>query len=160
MPSFEWIDTEGRFRLALRPRPAAPITADLARWRDSGAQRIISLQTEVESTRWGLTEEPAVAESLGLTFERFPIYDHAVPEDTKAAVGFARQTLAHLTDGEAVVFHCLAGIGRSGMMAILTLMVAGFELEDAQSRAQRARRLPVPENELQRRWLAHVAAML
>ncbi len=160
MASFEWIDADGRFRLAFRGRPAPPVARSLAQWKQEGADRVVSLQTEVESDRMGLADEEAVARSVGLEFDRFAIYDHAVPEDPRATVAFAREMLTHLSDGQAVVYHCFAGIGRSGLMAILTLVVAGYDLDDAKQRAKRARGLAVPETELQHRWLAHVAASL
>ena len=160
MASFEWIDADGRFKLAVRPRPGSPIDRGLAAWQAAGAQRIISLQTEEEAARMGLAREPEIARTLGISFERFPIRDHTVPDDAEATIGFARTTLEGLLEGKATVMHCYAGIGRSGLMAILVLVLSGYQLEEAQRRATNARGFRVPENALQWRWLSYVTAMV
>ncbi|MEL7370085.1 MAG: tyrosine-protein phosphatase [Myxococcota bacterium] len=151
---------DGRFRLAIRPRPGIRLVAELREWRAKGVDCIVSLQTKRESARLGLKEEPDIAEQLGLTFERFPIVDHAVPSREKTAIDVAARTLRWLQAGQGVVYHCHAGIGRSGMMAILTLMLAGFTLKDATERATRARGHSVPENEQQSAWLRKISTKL
>ena len=160
MASFEWIDADGRFRLALGPRPRQPLFRELFGWRNEGVQRLVSLQTEEESARMGLGDEPATAQMAGLSFDRFAIRDHAVPDDPQDALRFAHHLYGCLESGEAVLLHCYAGIGRSGLMAILTLMVAGFAYEDAQRRATDARGLPVPENALQLAWLQRMSTFM
>ncbi len=151
--SFQWIDADGRFRLAFCGCPLGDVPHTLSQWRDRGVDRIVSLQTEQESAQLGLQTEAALAEARGMVFQRFAIVDHAVPDDATAALALARKTLHHLNEGQGVILHCFAGIGRSGLMAILTLMAAGYDLQDAQNRASLARGISVPEPGLQRRWL-------
>ncbi len=160
MASFEWIDADDRLRLTFRARPRAPIGQDLATWRAAGVDRVVSLQTEPEAARMGLEDESRVAQTLGIAFDRFAIEDHDVPDDDERALAFAKTTLTHLQGGQSVLLHCYAGIGRSGLMAILILMTAGYGRTDAAHRASAARGFRVPENSLQRRWLDRIAERL
>ena len=102
----------------------------------------------------GIGGRRGLVEAAGMVFQRYAIRDHSVPDDPAGAITFAYDTFRHLTEGHGVVLHCFAGIGRSGLMAILTLMIGGYALRDAQRRASLARGFAVPENRLQRRWLA------
>ncbi|MEM7678966.1 MAG: protein-tyrosine phosphatase family protein [Myxococcota bacterium] len=160
MASFQWIDSDDRFRLAIRPRPGIRLVTELREWRAAGVDCIISLQSKRESRRLGLAEEPEIAEQLGLTFERFAIADHGVPARSKAALEVADRALRWLQAGQGVVYHCHAGIGRSGTMAILTLILAGFSVKEATARVTQARGRPVPENEQQSAWLRKISANL
>ena len=153
MRSFEWIDVDGRFRVGFGRCPGPHVAQDLEHWRAFGVERIVSLQTEDECVRIGLTNEEEIARSLDIAFERFAILDHAVPDSEDAAMDVARRTLAHLEAGQGVLFHCFAGVGRSALMCMLTLMLAGYPFSDARRRASVARGFPVPENNLQIRWL-------
>lgn len=160
MASFEWIDVEGRFHLAVQPMPRPTPQHSLEAWRSRGVELVVSFQTEEEAHRVGLGDEAQRAEALGMRFERFPIRDHSIPDDADAALAFAQRTLGALEAGRRVVFHCFAGIGRSGLMAILTLLAAGFSYDEAQRRVSAARGLRVPETAEQAVWLLERADSL
>lgn len=152
---FNWLDADGRFRLALMPRPPGGQRLDFAMLalRQRGVDVLASLQTEPEAERCALEREAEAAENAGMTFHRFGIDDHGVPADREAARGFARARLDDLEAGRGVLLHCFAGIGRSGLLAIMIMVEAGFDLEEAARRATDARQLRVPETQTQWSWL-------
>lgn len=152
---FDWIDTDGRFRLAMMPCPPGGQRLDLAMraLRQHGVDIVVSLQPEEEAAHCGMEREAEAAELAGMTFFRFPIRDHGVPRDRVAITAFADELLVRLLGGESVLVHCYAGIGRSGLLAILILMRAGFTYDEAAYRAIAARKLRVPETEDQEDWL-------
>lgn len=71
--------------------------------------------------------------SLPWQHEIFPVVDHGAPEDCPAFWRVARTTAAGLLDGERVLAHCAAGIGRTGMFAICVLIALGIGHETAES---------------------------
>lgn len=157
---FEWVDVEGlRLAQAPRPRGGAGLPEDLSTLRARGVDVLVSCQTSQEAARMGLQHEGEAAVAAGLEFLRFPIVDHALPEDLEAAVALADDLVTRLRSGRRVVVHCFAGIGRSGLVVVTTLVRAGVALEDAVRAASLARGLPVPETAAQVRWLKLVPAL-
>jgi len=152
---FDWIDADERFRLGIIQRPLGGRYVDTAMktLRLSGVDVLVSLQPEAEAALCGLEREADAAALAGLRFERFPITDHGVPESREDAVAFAQGLLEELESGRAMLLHCYAGIGRSGLMALAVMRLAGFGLEDAARRASAARKLRVPETQTQWSWL-------
>ncbi|MDR5710413.1 MAG: tyrosine-protein phosphatase [Armatimonadota bacterium] len=53
-------------------------------------------------------------------------------------MGKAKDVAALLREGERVVVHCGAGIGRTGMVATAVLMALGLSLDDAEARIKEA----------------------
>lgn len=155
---FEWIDADGRFRLALMPRPPGGQRLDLAlrALRREGVDLLVSLQPEEEAAWCGLEREADAAELAGMDFLRFAIPDHDVPDDPEDMVTFADEVLRRLDAGQGALLHCFAGIGRSGILAVGIMMRAGYSYDDAAYRAMSARKLRVPETEEQSRWVRRV----
>jgi protein-tyrosine phosphatase len=152
---FDWIDVDQRFRLGLIQRPPGGrfVDAAMKTLRLCEVDLLVSLQTEAEAAACGLAREADAAALAGLRFERFPIADHGVPGSSEDATAFAQSLLAELEAGRGVLMHCFAGIGRSGLMALAVMRLAGFGLEDAARRASAARKLRVPETQTQWSWL-------
>ncbi len=152
---FDWIDVGDAFRLAISPRPPGGQRLDsvLKVLRGEGVDILVSLQPEAEARACGLEREADAAATAGMTFLRHPIVDHGIPSDPAATIAFADELLAHLRGGRSVLAHCYAGIGRSGLLAILVLMRDGYEYDEAAYRTAAARQLTVPETSEQRAWL-------
>lgn len=76
----------------------------------------------------------------------FPIHDlHAPPIDE--ARPFVESLVRRLRDGERMVVHCAAGIGRAGTMAVLMLMELGVERGDAAATVRANRPMAGPEGD-------------
>ena len=103
---------------------------DIAGWR---ARALVSL-LEPEEFRWGGMEDlPQRAQRLGLQHLHLPIRDMSVPGEE-----FERQWQDHgpalrelLLQGERVVLHCLAGLGRTGTVAARLLVELGTDPAEA-----------------------------
>lgn len=152
---FDWIESRSSIRLAVMPRPPGGRRLEFALQaiQRSGVDVLVSLQPEEEAQACGLEREGEVAQMLGMTFRRFPITDHGVPGSADDALQFARVLVQDLRAGRGVLLHCFAGIGRSGLMAILALGAMGWELGEAAKAVSAARRLRVPETTTQLLWL-------
>lgn len=96
---------------------------DLAGLREQGVDVLITL-----------TEEPLSCDSMvaqqmqGL---HFPIVDMDIPPDMAALANLIRHVESCVENGVAVVFHCRAGLGRTGLMLACTLVKLGFEPDSA-----------------------------
>ncbi|MEM1023365.1 MAG: protein-tyrosine phosphatase family protein [Myxococcota bacterium] len=152
---FDWIDVDGRFRMGIIQRPPGGPSVDRAMQtlRLNGVDLLVSLQPPNEARACGLEREADAATLAGIDFLRFPITDHGVPTSTEDAIAFAQRVLQELEAGRSALLHCFAGIGRSGLMALSVMRLAGFGLEDAAARATEARRIRVPETQSQWSWL-------
>lgn len=158
-PLFE-IDWEGPGRLATMARPPGGdrLRVEMATLAAAGVQTLVSALCDDEMARLDLTGQPAAAAAAGLDLIRFPIVDHTAPgpADLPAAVALADQLAGHLRAGRFVVTHCLAGIGRSSMLAGATLVRLGVPPADAWALIRRARGYAVPDNPDQEAWLSTV----
>ncbi len=67
----------------------------------------------------------------------FAIPDYGTPSEDQM-VGKAKYVAALLREGERVVLHCGAGIGRTGMVATAVLMALGLPLDAAEARIREA----------------------
>ncbi|MGF1509118.1 MAG: dual specificity protein phosphatase family protein [Myxococcota bacterium] len=152
---FRWVENDLDLRLALMPRPPGGQRLDAAMGvlRRHGVDVLVSFQTPVEAEACGLEREAESADLFGIRFMRFPIDDHGVPSSPEAALRVAQDILQELHQGRGVLVHCFAGIGRSGLMAILVMTLAGFSLGEAAERVSAARQFPVPETQTQWFWL-------
>lgn len=106
---------------------------DLDNLSDWGANGLICLLEYSELSMHRIENLGEEAEARGLWFKHLPIVDMGVPtqefEDEWAVEG---ERIRHaLRIGERVVFHCYAGLGRTGMMAARILVEMGMEHEAA-----------------------------
>jgi protein-tyrosine phosphatase len=85
----------------------------------------------------------------------FPIPDYGVPDDREAFLELVQDLVSFLQSGENVLIHCGAGIGRTGMVAICILLVAGLSESDARDRVRVSGSGPErPEQNEVVRWVA------
>jgi protein-tyrosine phosphatase len=134
------------------PAGGAALGGEMGRLDALGVTTLVSMLTEREAARLGLSAEPTCAESHGMAFVACPVHDHGVPHASVAELLALRLARA-LEDGEHVVIHCRQGIGRSSLLAAATLTVEGMEVREAWRRVEQARGCSVPETRLQRQWL-------
>jgi protein-tyrosine phosphatase len=69
---------------------------------------------------------------------RFPVTDFEGPNSDESFRELAYGIASSLRDGEGVLIHCGAGIGRTGMVAIAVLMVMGVPRAEAERRVRAA----------------------
>jgi len=142
-------------RLAIMPRPRAGdwLAGEVASWKQSGLDVIVSLLEPSEVTELGLDEERLLCQQAGITFLSFPILDRGLPEQAESVRELVNALACSLHAGLGVGIHCRMGLGRSAMIAACVLIALGYSAETAWSRIGTARRLAVPDTREQRDWV-------
>jgi protein-tyrosine phosphatase len=141
-------------RLAIMPRPRAGdwLEDEIASWRRSGLDVVVSLLEDAEIGELGLQQEQELCERAGLTFLRLPIPDRGLPGSRTEVARLVESLVAHLRAGHGVGIHCRIGVGRSALIAVCVLLALGQPLESAWAAIARARGLSVPDTPEQRAW--------
>lgn len=154
-----WIPTPGPGRLAIMPHPRGDewLADELRSLNEQGVTLIVSLQEEDEAEDLGLKDEARLCGELGLRFRRFPIQDHSIPPLTQVTFDFVEELAREVRAGEAVAVHCMAGVGRSGLICISVLIALGMEPVPAMDLASDARGFALPETDGQCLWLRDYA---
>ena len=116
------VETIGSGKLSIMAMPASGEA--FAGLRQLGIDHVVSLLEVDEQSDVGLAEEKMLCIRKGMRYTSFPITDRDVPQ--KADALDLAATLHHdISNGEHVVIHCRAGIGRTGMIAGAVLIQAG-----------------------------------
>jgi protein-tyrosine phosphatase len=146
--------TDGRLAIVGRPRSGDWLSDEIMAWKSAGLTDVVSPLEDHEIRDLDLAREAELAEGVGLTFERFSIPDRGVPTSFEAAHILWTKLAAKVSVGRSVGIHCLAGIGRSGLIAAGVMLRLRASESTAWQRASKARGRPVPDTEKQRLWLS------
>lgn len=158
-PPLHVVDWRGPGRLATmaHPRGGDRLAGEMAALAEAGVDVLVSALTGDEEQRLGLTGVAEAAAGCGIEHVSFPIADRGLPSDDVLALGV--RLAAHVRAGRFVVTHCFAGIGRSTLLAGVTLVMLGLGPRHALEMIAEARGRPVPDTETQRHWLYEFAAV-
>lgn len=157
-----WLNGPWPAKLALsaRPRGGDWLHDEIAKWKRSGIDVIVSLLTPEEERDLDLNEEETEARKQGIEFTSFPIPDRQVPKsDPKFRVAL-EQLNEKLSAGRNVLIHCRQGVGRTGLVASCLLIKTGMSPGAAVDAASSARGVSVPETVEQRNWIERFAPAL
>lgn len=88
-----------------------------------------------------------------MSFLSFPVPDRGVPASLREAALLVETLRSELHRGIGVGIHCLAGIGRSPLLAGCVLLKLGVPEDQVFPTLSRARGVPVPDTAAQVRWL-------
>jgi protein-tyrosine phosphatase len=152
--------TGGAISITARPRPGDWLADEMTALRTARVDALISALTDAEARELGLTSEPTAARAAGLGFASLPIPDLGVPAATASFLTALGPLAALVEAGGHVAVHCRASIGRSGIIATLLLVHAGWDPESAMAHLSTLRGTPVPETDQQRTWLLDTATTL
>lgn len=126
-PGFRWL-IEGRLGGARQPGIFGDLERDLEALRRVGTTVLVSL-----------TEQSRLAgkmlEQFGLRHHWLPIDDMGVPNLAEAA-GLCAAMEREMERGEVIVYHCLAGHGRTGLMLVAHLIHRGMTASQALKHAR------------------------
>jgi protein-tyrosine phosphatase len=136
-----------------RPRAGEWLETEIAEWKVSGLDLIVSLLEREEISELGLQRESELCQAGGMQFVSFPIPDRGVPETLRDALQIARSLADAMAGGRSIAIHCRAGIGRSSIIAACALIRSGIEAGQALELIKAARGLSVPDTEEQRDWV-------
>ena len=138
------------------PRPAGGewLEEDVLWLKESGVDVVVSLLEPPEIAGFDLGWEKEACLAQGISFLSFPITDRSVPSSQHETLIFAQSLSDLLHSGQNVAIHCLAGIGRSTVIAACVLLLNGLTSADALFRIEQARGCRVPDTPEQREWIA------
>jgi protein-tyrosine phosphatase len=157
-PTLFPIDRDGPGRLATMacPRGGDWLADEMTALRAEGVDVLVCALTDSEVAEQQVTAGPQLAAQAGLTYIAFPITGSGVPK-VPALTDLVGELEEILKLGRFVVVHCLAGVGRSSLIAGAVLVHEGLDPAEAWNRIETARGRPVPDTEEQRMWLARFA---
>ncbi len=124
---FHWM-VPGLLATAAQPGLIASIESDLEALCRVGTRLLVTLTEE-----W--TPDPALVGAYGIESLYLPIPDKH-PPDAGAARTVCDVAAQYIERGEAVVYHCRAGKGRSGTFVAAQLIHAGIPPDEAVSRVR------------------------
>lgn len=121
---------------------------DVATLRACDVAMFVTFVTDDELAWAGVPQLPESVRSAGIEVLRLPMPDQRVPTLPEAHVVVERAR-ASLDRGHDVVFACMGGLGRSGMMAACALVAEGQSPDDAIAAVRSARGPRAVETRLQ-----------
>jgi ADP-ribosyl-[dinitrogen reductase] hydrolase len=137
-----------RLESAKRGNPQKTLKRDIAALHEWGATGVVTLNETDELYDLGLPNLGEELQMAGFWWRHLPIVDMNVPvpsfEESWRVEG--QQISASLAAGEKVVIHCLAGLGRTGMIAARLLVDMGVPAETAIADVRRVRPRAIQTN--------------
>ena len=110
----------------------------------SGVAVLVSALTTAEQQRLGFGGTSATAARLGVDFLPFPVGEGGIARDDAAkVVGLAGRLAAQVSAGRFVATQCFGGVGRSTLLACMTLVLLGIAPGDALRRVTGGEEMPV-----------------
>jgi protein-tyrosine phosphatase len=122
--------------LFLSPMPGRyrPLEKDLAEAKGKRIERLVCLVPERDITSKSPTYADALRSgALPWPVVQFPISESGLPASRDAFARLISCVAGYLDAGERILLHCVLGVGRTGMVAICTLIALGTSLEQAAS---------------------------
>ncbi len=107
----------------------------------AGADAVITMMTMPELMGHGTDTIPDVCKTLGISWFHLPVEDSCAPEAPfeQAYAAVKDELSALMNAGKTVVIHCHGGSGRTGMMAAILMLAAGYGSETVRAKIQSIR---------------------
>lgn len=130
----------GRIGLMRCPGATGYLQEDL-QWLSGHGDHILSLITSPELNVMQLQQLGTVASEAGLWWQHLPVFDMCAPDPAfmQAWPPLRQQYLDAMQQGQTILVHCRAGLGRAGTLAAHLLTHCGLAPPDAISTIRLAR---------------------
>ena len=132
------------------------LDADLQAIQTWGASAVLSLVETHEFARLGVPDFAQAIARTPLQWLQVPITDMATPGTATLAAWRTQgpALLQALNEGQRVLVHCAAGLGRTGMLVAKLLVLHGVSADQAIDQVRSARPGTI-ETEAQAEWVRH-----
>jgi protein tyrosine phosphatase (PTP) superfamily phosphohydrolase (DUF442 family) len=159
LPDVKWVRDIEPFKIALMAKPRAGewLESEVVGLKSMGIGTVVSLIERDEIRELHLSDEKQLCEEYGITFIHFPIPDRGVPKSVEALKAMVESLSAKVTAGEAIVIHCRAGIGRTGLIAACVMLHLGYPFKNIFATLSKARGVNVPDTDIQIAWVQSYA---
>ena len=142
--------TIGTGKLSIMAMPTSG--EEITELRQLGIDHVVSLLEVDEQFEVGLAEEEVLCAENSMRYTSFPITDRDVSQKADA-LALAGTLYSDIYDGEHLVIHCRAGIGRTGIIASAVLIRAGYSAAEAIHMVSWARGVLIPDTMEQENWI-------
>ena len=161
MKKIYWIKAPipGRLGTMVKPRGGEMLEMDIQDLHQAQVDVVVSLLTDLEAERFGLTEEGFYCQNQSINFVSFPIRVFDVPTSVEAMGKLVEQLGDYLNQDKSIAIHCQMGIGRSSLLAASILTTYDTPVDEAFSLIERYRGVSVPDTQEQREWVQLFAAL-
>lgn len=135
--------TRGALFLCSMPGRFEDLKVFLQEITEAGVSHVLCLVSDEEIARKSPDYLAAIkGDEIPARLWQFPISDYGIPENPADLNKILDAIRNCLDDGQSVVIHCAAGIGRTGMVSTLLLTRMGMLLEQAIESASLAGAVP------------------
>jgi len=109
------------------------LNSDLKVINDWEARALVSLIEAKEMEIYGVADLPGKVAALGIEYVHLPVVDMDIPDAAFDILWLdsGKKLRSYLRSGQRIVLHCLAGLGRTGMIAAKLLIELGIEQDEA-----------------------------
>jgi protein-tyrosine phosphatase len=151
----------GEIAICRLPGSHSPLQDDITAICALGVACVVSLTPMEEIRRLGDAQLSAALQENNIAWHHFPILDYSTPLPNQAQDWQQLSAQLHglLDQGQRILIHCFAGIGRSGMITMRLLVERGMSPADALALVRHVRPGAV-ERPAQYEWAAGQAAAL
>ncbi len=120
------------------------LNKDILRLRlDYQTDILITLLQQHELEEIQIANLQIVAEAQGIKSIWFPIQDQSTPTSINQFMNLINNILKAVAEGQTVVIHCQAGLGRSGTVAACCLVANGYSATEAIAKVRQARQYTI-----------------
>ncbi len=133
----------GALWLAAMPGRHAPLASFVEALGTAGIGHVLCLVAPAELAAKSPDYAAAVAaRALPAAWHTHPVEDFGTPANPAAFAAWVAEMAALLRQGESLVLHCAAGIGRTGTVALCLLHTLGLAPAEAAERVRAAGSFP------------------
>ncbi|HEY9616684.1 MAG TPA: cyclin-dependent kinase inhibitor 3 family protein [Microcoleaceae cyanobacterium] len=104
--------------------------------------RVEKLVTLLETPEFAALQIPNLliqVQAHGMRSQQFPIHDFGTPTSMQGLLELVESILEDVAQGQTVVIHCKAGLGRTGLVTAACLVALGYSPDDAFAAVRQSR---------------------